>query len=136
MVLLFVFGSRILYVFCGACSVREILGFLRMWRLRLGLFVEMCLICYICGCRRIARVVCRLLIFYFHVRLFPLIMGSFYTSCVLGLGPFALFNELLLIKKKTMKLYKSCTCHCLREGPSCKKPCHDCHSPTSDRAYH
>jgi hypothetical protein len=34
-------------VFCGACGVREILGFLRMWRFRLGLFVEMCLICYI-----------------------------------------------------------------------------------------
>jgi hypothetical protein len=31
-------------VFCEACGVREILGFLRMWRFRLGLFVEMCLI--------------------------------------------------------------------------------------------
>jgi hypothetical protein len=68
--LLSVFGSRFLYVFCGACGVREILGFLRMWRLRLGIFVEMCLICCICGCRRIAQIVCRLLIFYFHVRLF------------------------------------------------------------------
>jgi len=76
-VLLSVFRSRFLYVFCGVCGVREILGFLRMWRVQLGFFVEMCLICYICGCRRIARVVCRLLIFYFHVRLFPLIRSSF-----------------------------------------------------------
>jgi len=29
-VLFSVFGSRFLYVFCGACGVREILGFLRM----------------------------------------------------------------------------------------------------------
>jgi hypothetical protein len=71
-------------VFCGACSVREILGFLRMWGLRLGLFVEMYLICYICGCRHITRVVCRLLIFYLHVHLSPLIRGSF-----------ALFNEII-----------------------------------------
>jgi hypothetical protein len=27
-----------------------------------------------------------------------------YTSCVLGLRPFALFNELLLIKKKNTNL--------------------------------
>jgi len=53
-VLFTVFGSRFLFVFCGACGVREILGFLRMWRFRLGLFVEMYLICYIFGCRRIA----------------------------------------------------------------------------------
>jgi hypothetical protein len=69
-------------VFCEVCGVREILGFLRMWRLQLGLFVKMCLICYICGCRRIARVVCCLLIFYFHVRLFHLTRGSFvYFMC-------------------------------------------------------
>jgi hypothetical protein len=75
-------GRRFIYVFYGACGVREILGFLRMCRLRLGLFVEMCLICYICGCWRIARVVCHLLIFYFHVRLSPLIRGSFvYFMC-------------------------------------------------------
>jgi hypothetical protein len=81
-VLLSVFGSRFLYVFCEVCDMREILGFLRMWRLQLGLFVEMCLICYIYGCQGIARVVCRLLIFYFHVRLFPLTMGSFvYFMC-------------------------------------------------------
>jgi hypothetical protein len=79
MVLLSVFESRFLYVFCG---VREILGFLRMWKLQLGLFVEMCLICYIYGCRRIARVVCRLLIFYFPVCLFSLIRGYFvYFLC-------------------------------------------------------
>jgi hypothetical protein len=99
-VLLSVVGNRFLYVFCRVCGVREILGFLRMWRLQLGLFVEMCLICYICGCRRIAWVVCRLLISYFHVCLFPLTRGFLYTSCVLGLRPFALFYELLLIKKK------------------------------------
>jgi hypothetical protein len=29
--------------------VREILGFLKIWRYKLGLFVEMCLICYIFG---------------------------------------------------------------------------------------
>jgi hypothetical protein len=40
-VLLTVFGSTFIYVFCGACDVREILGFLRMWRYQLGLFVEM-----------------------------------------------------------------------------------------------
>jgi hypothetical protein len=40
-VLLTVFESRFLYVFCGACGVREILGFLRMWRYRLGFFVDM-----------------------------------------------------------------------------------------------
>jgi hypothetical protein len=35
-----------------------------------------------CGCRHIARVVCRLLSFYFYVRLFPLIRGSFvYFLC-------------------------------------------------------
>jgi hypothetical protein len=79
--------------------VREILGFLRIWRYRLGLFVEMCLKCYIFGCRRIAWVVCCSLIFYFLVRFFPLFRGSLYTSCVLGLRSFALFNEFLLIKK-------------------------------------
>jgi hypothetical protein len=84
-------------VFCGACGVREILGFLRMWRFRLGLFVEMCLICYIFGCRRIAWVVCRTLIFTF---LFVSVRAPLYTSCVLGLRPSALFNEFLLIKKK------------------------------------
>jgi hypothetical protein len=69
-------------VFCGACGVREILGFLRMWRFRLGLFVEMCLICYIFGCRRIARVVCCSLNFYFLVLLFPLYKGtSVYFLC-------------------------------------------------------
>jgi hypothetical protein len=62
------------------CSLREILGFLRMWRFRLGLFVEMCLICYIFGCRRIARVVCCSLTFYFLVLLFPLYRGFF---CIL-----------------------------------------------------
>jgi hypothetical protein len=81
-VLLSVFGSRFLYVFCWACDVREILGFLRIWRYRLGLFVEMCLICYIFGCRRIARVVCCSLIFYFIVRFFSLIRGTFvYFMC-------------------------------------------------------
>jgi hypothetical protein len=81
-VLLTVFGSRFLYVFCGACGVREILGFLRMWRYRLGLFVEMWFICYIFGCRCIARVVCRLLIFYFLVCFFPLIRGIYvYFLC-------------------------------------------------------
>jgi hypothetical protein len=49
-VLLIVFGSRFPCVFCGACGVREILGFLKMWRYRLWLFVEMCLICYIFEC--------------------------------------------------------------------------------------
>jgi hypothetical protein len=66
-VLLTVFGSRFLCVFCGAYGVREILGFLKMWRYRLGLFVEMCLICYIFGCQRKVLVVCRSLIFYFLV---------------------------------------------------------------------
>jgi hypothetical protein len=57
-------------------------GFLRMWRLRLELFVEMCLIFYIFGCRHIVRIVCCLLIFYFLVRFFPLIKGSFvYFMC-------------------------------------------------------
>jgi hypothetical protein len=69
-------------MFCGACDVREILGFLRMWRYRLGLFVEMCLICYIFGCRRIAWIVCHSLIFYFLVHFFLLIMGTFvYFMC-------------------------------------------------------
>jgi hypothetical protein len=35
-VLLTIFGSKFLYVFCGACGVREILGFLRIWRYRFG----------------------------------------------------------------------------------------------------
>jgi hypothetical protein len=69
-------------VFCGACDVREILGFLRTWRFRLGLFVEMCLICYIFGCRRIALVVCCSLTVYFLVLLFPLYRGTFvYFMC-------------------------------------------------------
>jgi len=95
-VLFFVFGSRFFYVFCGACGVREILGFLRMWRFQLGLFVERCLICYIFGCRRIARVVCCSLTFYLC---FPLLcLGALlYTSCVLGLRPSAFFIEFLLI---------------------------------------
>jgi len=90
-VLLTVFGSRFLYVFCRACGMSEILGFLRMWRLRLGLFVEMCLICYIFGCRRIARVVCRLLIFYFLVRFFPLIRGSFVYFLYTRVAPLCAF---------------------------------------------
>jgi hypothetical protein len=62
--------------------VREILGFLRMWSLQLGLFVEMCLICYIFGCRRIARVVCCSLTFYFRGLSFPLFRGTFvYFLC-------------------------------------------------------
>jgi len=77
-----VYGSRFLYVSCGACGVREILGFLRMWRYRLWLFVEMCWIRYIFGCRRIVWVVCRTLIFYFLVRFSPLFRGSFvYFMC-------------------------------------------------------
>jgi hypothetical protein len=48
----------------------------------MGLFVEMCLICYIFECQHIAQVVCRSLIFYFFVRFFPLIMGIFvYFFC-------------------------------------------------------
>jgi hypothetical protein len=92
------------YVFCEACGVREILGFLRMWRLRLGLFVEMCLICYICGCRRIARVVCRLLFFTFMFVYLLRLGALLYTSCVLGLRSFALFNEIITYQKKKMKL--------------------------------
>jgi len=81
-ILFTVFGSKFLYVSCVACGVRKILGFLRMWRFRLGLFVEMCLICYIFGCWRIAWVVCRTLIFYFLVRFSPLFRGSFvYFMC-------------------------------------------------------
>jgi hypothetical protein len=91
MVMLSVFGSRFFYVFCGACGVREILGFLRMWRLRLGLFVEMCLICYICECRRIARVVCRLLISYLHVGLSSLIRSSFVYFLCTRVAPFCAF---------------------------------------------
>jgi hypothetical protein len=78
-------------LFCGACGVREILGFLRIWRYRLGFFVEICLICYICGCRRIARVVCRLLIFYFIVRLFPLTMGTFVYFLYTRVAPLCAF---------------------------------------------
>jgi hypothetical protein len=102
-VLLTIFESRFFYVFCGACGVREILGFLRMWRLRLGLFVEMCLICYIFGCRCIARVVCHLLIFYFLVRFFLLIRGSFVYLIYTRIAPFCAFNELLLIQIKNKK---------------------------------
>jgi hypothetical protein len=78
-------------VFCGACGVREILGFFRMWRFRVGLFVEMCLICYIFGCRRIAWVVCRTLIFYFLVRFGPLIRGSFVYFLCTRVAPLCAF---------------------------------------------
>jgi len=55
-----------------------------------------------CGCRHIARVVCRLLSFYFYVRLFPLIRGSFvYFLCTR-----VLFNELLIIKKNVSTTIK------------------------------
>jgi hypothetical protein len=84
-------GSRFLYVSCGACGVREILGFLRMWRYRLGLFVEMCLICYIFGCRRIVWVVCRMLIFYFLVRFSPLFRGSFVYFLCTRVAPLCTF---------------------------------------------
>jgi hypothetical protein len=90
-VLLSVVGNRFLYVFCEVGGVREILGFLRMWRLQLGLFVEMCLICYICGCWRIARVVCRLLISYFHVLLFPLTRGCFVYFLCTRVAPLCAF---------------------------------------------
>jgi hypothetical protein len=86
-------------VFCGACGVREILGFLRMWSLQLGLFVERCLICYIFGCRRIARVVCCSLTFYFLVLSFPLFRGTFVYFMCTRVAPSAFFNEFLLIKK-------------------------------------
>jgi hypothetical protein len=91
MVLFTVFGSRFLYVSCGACRVREILGFLRMWRYRLGLFVEMRLICYIFGCQRIAWVVCRTLIFYFLVRFNPLFRGSFVYFLCTRVAPLCAF---------------------------------------------
>jgi hypothetical protein len=84
---------------CGACGVREILGFLKMWRYRLGLFVERYLICYIFGCRRIAWVVCRTLFFTFLFVSVIFLGAPLYTFCVLGLRPSALFNEFLLIKK-------------------------------------
>jgi hypothetical protein len=58
----------------------------------LGLFVEICLICYICGSRRIARVVCRLLIFYIPVRLFPLIRGSLVYFLCTWVAPLCAFN--------------------------------------------
>jgi hypothetical protein len=87
-------------VFCGDCGEREILSLLRMWRLRLGLFVEMCSICYICGFRRIVRVVCHLLIFYFHVRLSPLIRGSFVYFLCTRVTPLALFYEIITYQKK------------------------------------
>jgi len=80
-----------IYVFCGACGVREILGFLWMWRYRLGLFVEMCFICYIFECQRIARVVCRLLIFYFLVRFLPMIRGSFVYFLCTRVAPLCAF---------------------------------------------
>lgn len=84
-----VYGRRFIYVFCGACGRGEMLGFLRMRRFRLGLFVEICLICYICGSQQIARVDCRLLIFYIPIRLFPLIRGSYvYFLC----APLCAFN--------------------------------------------
>jgi hypothetical protein len=86
-----VFGSRFLYVFCGACGVREILGFLRMWRFRLGLFVERCLICYIFGWRRIARVVCCSLTFYFFVLSFPLFRDTFVYFLCIRVAPFCAF---------------------------------------------
>jgi hypothetical protein len=90
-VLFSVFGSRFLFVFCEACGVRKILGFLRMWRYRLGLFVKMCLICYIFRCRRIVRVVCRSLIFNFLVRLFPLIRGTFVYFLCTRVAPLCAF---------------------------------------------
>jgi hypothetical protein len=78
-------------VFCGACGVKESLGFFRMWRYRLGFFVEMYLICYIFGCRRIAWVVCRTLIFYFLARFYPLIGGSFVYLMCTRVAPLCVF---------------------------------------------
>jgi hypothetical protein len=81
-ILLTVFGSRFLYVFCGACGMREILGFLRMWRYRLGLF-----------CRNVIHMLylwvsthssgsMSFAIFYFLVHFFPLIKGTYvYFMC-------------------------------------------------------
>jgi len=83
--------NRFLFVFCGACGGREILGFLRMWSFRLGLFVEICLICCLFGCRRMAWVVCRTLIFYFLARFGPLIRGSFVYSLCTRVAPLCAF---------------------------------------------
>jgi hypothetical protein len=82
--------KQVPFLFCGACDVREILGFLKMWRYRLGLFVEM-FICYIFRCRRIVRVVCRLLIFYFLIRFFPLIRGTYVYFLCTRVVPFCAF---------------------------------------------
>jgi hypothetical protein len=80
-VLLTVFENRFLYVFYEACGVRNSRLFEDM-EVPIGVFVEICLICYICRCRHIARVVSRSLIFYFLVRLFPPTTGTFaYFLC-------------------------------------------------------
>jgi len=90
-------------VFCGACGVREILVFFKMWRYRLGLFVEICLICYIFGCWRIARVVCRSLIFYFLVCFFPLIRGTFVYFLCTRAASLCAFYLIFTYKKKKKK---------------------------------
>jgi len=104
-VLLIVFGSGFHCVFCRACGLREIQGILKMWRYRLGLFVEMCLICYIFGCQRIARVVCRSLIFYLHVHFFPLIRGTFVYFLCTRVVPLCAFYWILTYQKKQI-IYK------------------------------
>jgi hypothetical protein len=102
-ILLTVFGSRFLYVSCEACGVREILGFLRMWRYRLRLFVEMCLLCYIFECQRIARIVCCSLIFYFLVRFFPLIRDTFVYFLCTRVAPFWCFLMNFNLSKKRFR---------------------------------
>jgi len=65
--------------------------FLRMWRFRLGLFVERCLICYFFGCWRITRVICCSLNFYFLVLFFFLFRDTFVYFMCTRIAPFCAF---------------------------------------------
>jgi hypothetical protein len=100
------FGSKFPCMLCGVFGLRGIQDFLKMWNYRLWTCVEMCLICYMFGSRRIARVVVCLLSFYIHILLFPLIRGTFVYFLCICVAPPALFIEFYYLSIKRIPIHK------------------------------
>jgi hypothetical protein len=78
-------------VSCGVCGMRNSRLFEDV-EITVGALCRNVLnMLYLWVSQRIARVVCCLLIFYFHVRLFPLIRGSFVYFLCTRVVPFCAF---------------------------------------------